>query len=138
MSHSHLTLEEGIRIELFVSMGPSCREMARGLGRSHSALARELRRNVGSAKRGYRAQNAERRAHKSRRRQAGYGQGRRLFSGRIDISYRPGIVELGTRFGDWEGVAPTKTRAGFCGSTFQEAAACTGSWKRWFRTPQNN
>ena len=46
MSHSHLTLEERIRIELFVSMGMSCREMARRLGRSHSTLSRELRRNV--------------------------------------------------------------------------------------------
>ena len=33
MSHSHLTLEERIRIEIFVSMGLSCREMARRLGR---------------------------------------------------------------------------------------------------------
>ena len=47
MSHSHLALEERIRIELFVSMGLSCREMARRLGRSHSTLSRELRRNVG-------------------------------------------------------------------------------------------
>ena len=62
MSHSHLTLEERISIELFVSMGLSCREMARRLGRSHSTLSRELRRNVGSAKRGYCAQSAERRA----------------------------------------------------------------------------
>ena len=46
MSHSHLTLEERIRIEIFVSMGLSCREMARRLGRSHSTLSRELRRNV--------------------------------------------------------------------------------------------
>ena len=60
MSHSHLTLEERISIEIFVSMGLSCREMARGPGRSHSTLSRELRRNVGSAKRGYRAQSAER------------------------------------------------------------------------------
>ena len=36
MSHTHLTLEERIRIEIFVSMGMSCREMARRLGRSHS------------------------------------------------------------------------------------------------------
>ena len=43
-----------------------------------------------------------RRAHKRRRRQARYGQGRRLFPGRIDISQRPRIVELKTRFGDWE------------------------------------
>ena len=43
-----------------------------------------------------------RRAHKRRRRQARYGQGRRLFPGRIDISQRPGIVAGRTRFGDWE------------------------------------
>ena len=72
MSHSHLTLEERIRIEIFVSMGLSCREMARRLGRSHSTLSRELRRNVGSAKRGYRAQSAERRAHKRRKRARHY------------------------------------------------------------------
>ena len=59
MSHSHLTLEERVSIEIFVSMGLSCREMARRLGRSHSTLSRELRRNVGSAKRGYCAQSAE-------------------------------------------------------------------------------
>ena len=62
MSHTHLTLEERIRIEIFVSMGLSCREMARRLGRSHSTVSRELRRNAGSAKKGYRAQSAERRA----------------------------------------------------------------------------
>lgn len=179
MSHSHLTLEERVSIEIFVSMGMSCREMARRLGRSHSTVSRELRRNAGSAKKGYRAQSAERRAHKRRkrprhyrcmrrpelitwvdeklranwspeqiagrirleypedqsmristetiyrwvyaaaqfgdtsyrhlrrahkrrRRQARYGQGRRLFPGRIDISQRPGIVAGRTRFGDWE------------------------------------
>ena len=72
MSHSHLTLEERISIEIFVSMGLSCREMARRLGRSHSTLSRELRRNVGSAKRGYRAQSAERRARKRRKRPRHY------------------------------------------------------------------
>ena len=51
MSHTHLTLEERVSIEIFVSMGLSCREMARRLGRSHSTVSRELRRNVGSAKR---------------------------------------------------------------------------------------
>ena len=50
MSHTHLTLEERVSIEIFVSMGMSCREMARRLGRSHSTLSRELRRNAGSAK----------------------------------------------------------------------------------------
>ena len=60
MSHTHLTLEERVSIEIFVSMGMSCREMARRLGRSHSTVSRELRRNAGSAKKGYRAQSAER------------------------------------------------------------------------------
>ena len=72
MSHSHLTLEERISIEVFVSMGLSCREMARRLGRSHSTLSRELRRNSNSAKRGYRAQSAERRARKRRKRARHY------------------------------------------------------------------
>ena len=60
MSHTHLTLEERVSIEIFVSMGMSCREMARRLGRSHSTLSRELRRNAGSAKK--RLSCAERRA----------------------------------------------------------------------------
>ena len=60
MSHTHLTLEERVSIEIFVSMGMSCREMARRLGRSHSIVSRELCRNAGSAKKGYRAQSAER------------------------------------------------------------------------------
>ena len=60
MSHTHLTLEERVSIEIFVSMGMSCREMARRLGRSHSTVSRELCRNAGSAKKGYRAQSAER------------------------------------------------------------------------------
>ena len=68
MSHTHLALEERVSIEIFVSMGMSCREMARRLGRSHSTVSRELRRNAGSAKKGYRAQCAERRAHKRRKR----------------------------------------------------------------------
>ena len=72
MSHTHLTLEERVSIEIFVSMGMSCREMARRLGRSHSTVSRELRRNAGSAKKGYRAQSAERRAHKRRKRPRHY------------------------------------------------------------------
>ena len=72
MSHSHLTLEERISIEIFVSMGLSCREMARRLGRSHSTVSLELRRNSRSAKRGYRAQSAERRARKRRKRARHY------------------------------------------------------------------
>ena len=56
MSHSHLTLEERVSIEIFVSMGMSCREMARRLGRSHSTVSRELRRNAGSAKKDYDAE----------------------------------------------------------------------------------
>ena len=38
-------------------MNLSCREMARHLGRSHSTLSRELRRNSKPAKRGYCAQS---------------------------------------------------------------------------------
>ena len=45
MSHSHLTLEERIVIELFVHMGLSCRKIATYLDRSHTSVYRELRRN---------------------------------------------------------------------------------------------
>lgn len=45
MSHSHLTLEERIVIELFVHMGLSCRKIATYLGRSHTSVCRELCRN---------------------------------------------------------------------------------------------
>ena len=65
MSHVHLTLEERIVIELFVHMGMTCREIATCLGRSHTTISRELRRN--SSKSGYRAQTAERRAQKRRK-----------------------------------------------------------------------
>ncbi len=65
MSHAHLTLEERIVIELFVPMGMSCRKIATSLGRSHTTVCRERRRN--SSKSGYRAQIAERRAQKSER-----------------------------------------------------------------------
>ena len=177
MSHSHLILEERLVIELFVHMGMSCREIAMHLGRSHTTISRELRRN--SSKSGYRAQTADRRAqkrreiprhyrcltrpellayvdeklrsdwspeqiagrirldyprdptmristetiyrwiyaaaqvgdtsyrhlrraHKRRKRQTRYGQGRRIFPGRIDIAQRPQVVADRSRFGDWE------------------------------------
>lgn len=64
MSHSHLTTEERVCIELFVSQGMSCREMARRLGRSHTTVSRELNRN--RSKSGYRAQTADCRARKRR------------------------------------------------------------------------
>ena len=40
---------------------------------------------------------------KKRRRQKGYGSGRRFIPGRVSISERPAIVETRKRFGDWEG-----------------------------------
>ncbi|MDO5673716.1 MAG: IS30 family transposase, partial [bacterium] len=43
-----------------------------------------------------------RRARKRRRRQTRYGQGRRVFPGRIDSDARPQVVAAGSRFGDWE------------------------------------
>ena len=58
MSYTHLTLEDRIGIELFVGMGMSCREIAARLGRSHTTVSRELRRN-GSAS-GYRSQATQR------------------------------------------------------------------------------
>ena len=65
MYYTHLTLEDRIGTFLFVGMCISCREIAVRLGRSHTTVSCELRRN-GSAS-GYRSQTAQRRA--SRRRQ---------------------------------------------------------------------
>ena len=177
MSHTHLTLDERIAIELFAGMGKSFWEIATHPGRSHTTVSRELRRN--SSKSGYRAQTADsraqkrrktarhyrsmtrpelvayvdeklysdwsseqiagrirleypqdpsmrisaeiiccwiyaaaevgdtsychvRRAYRRRRRQKRYGQGRRIFPGRIDIDERPQVVGHRSRFGDWE------------------------------------
>ena len=98
MSHSHLTLEERISIEIFVSMGLSCREMARRLGRSHSTLSRELRRNVGFAKRGYCAQSAERRAQKRRKRARHYRcMNRPELVARTDCRAHPSGVSRGSK-----------------------------------------
>lgn len=60
MSHQHLTPEERTTIDLFLQLGMSRREIAVCLDRSHTTIARELRRN-GSAS-GYRCQTAQKRA----------------------------------------------------------------------------
>ena len=41
--------------------------------------------------------------HKKRRKQRRYGSGRGLIPGRVSISERPQVVDLRSRFGDWEG-----------------------------------
>ncbi len=58
MYYTHLTLEDRIGTFLFVGMGISCREIAVRLGRSHTTVSCELRRN-GSAS-GYRSQATQR------------------------------------------------------------------------------
>ena len=65
MPYTHLTPEERVAIELFARKGLTSREIGMHLGRSHTTVSRELRRN--SSKSGYRAQTAERRARKRRR-----------------------------------------------------------------------
>ena len=64
MSHTHLTLKERFVIELFIPWGLSCRTIARYLGRSHTTIARELKRNRSAS--GYRSQTAERGPRKRR------------------------------------------------------------------------
>jgi IS30 family transposase len=44
-----------------------------------------------------------RRVRSRRRPQARYGQGKRIMSGRVDISERPEVVARRSRIGDWEG-----------------------------------
>jgi len=41
--------------------------------------------------------------HKKRRKQKRYGSGRGLIPGRVSITERPSVVDLRSRFGDWEG-----------------------------------
>ncbi|MGI6656839.1 MAG: transposase [Desulfobulbus sp.] len=65
MSHSHLILEERIVIELFVHRGMSCRKIATHLGRHHTTVSRELRRN--SSKKRLSSQTADRCPQKRRK-----------------------------------------------------------------------
>ena len=50
--YTQLTLEERYHIQVMRKQGKSLRSIAIGMGRSHSTLSRELRRNQGG--RGYR------------------------------------------------------------------------------------
>lgn len=51
--YQHLTVEERDRIAVMVSEGQSLRKIAKELGRSHTSLSRELRRNVPPIYTGY-------------------------------------------------------------------------------------
>ncbi|MGI6656224.1 MAG: helix-turn-helix domain-containing protein [Desulfobulbus sp.] len=99
ISHSRLVLEEPIVIELFVHMGMSCRGIATHLGRHHTTVSGELRRN--SSKNDYRFQTADRRAHKRRKQQTRYGQGRRIFPATLILCQRRPQRESGGGFRVW-------------------------------------
>ena len=88
-SYTHLTLEDRIDTSLFVSMSLSCRKMAMHLGRSHTTISRELRRN--GLVSDYRLQSEQRLALRKRQMPRHY----RCLT-------RPEIVADRTRFGDWE------------------------------------
>ena len=45
MSYLHFTLKECIKIETFFELGYSIRKIAKILGRSHTSVSREIRRN---------------------------------------------------------------------------------------------
>jgi len=60
MSYGHITSEERFAIELFLQQGMSFRNIALSLGRSHTTISRELRRN--SSKSGYHHQTAQARS----------------------------------------------------------------------------
>jgi transposase, IS30 family len=60
MSYRHLTSEERFAIEHFLQQGMSFRKIALSLGRSHTTISREWRRN--SSKNGYRYQTAQARS----------------------------------------------------------------------------
>ena len=56
--YTQLTLEERYHIQVMRKQGKSLRSISSGMGRSHSSLSRELRRNKGG--RGYRHKQADR------------------------------------------------------------------------------
>ena len=45
MSYLHFTLKERIKIETFFELGYSIRKISKILGRSHTSVSREIRRN---------------------------------------------------------------------------------------------
>ena len=57
MSYSHFTLKERIKIEIFFEMGYSSRKIAGILGRSHTSVSREIKRNF-MLKNEYKAEKA--------------------------------------------------------------------------------
>ena len=66
--YTQLTLEERYHIQVMRKQGKSLRSIAIGMGRSHSTLSRELRRNQGG--RGYRHKQADRLAFQRHRNKA--------------------------------------------------------------------
>ena len=66
--YTQLTLEERYHIQVMRKQGNSLRSIAIGMGRSHSTLSRELRRNQGG--RGYRHKQADRLAFQRHRNKA--------------------------------------------------------------------
>ncbi|MXW44079.1 MAG: IS30 family transposase, partial [Candidatus Dadabacteria bacterium] len=65
MSYKHLAQEERFLIHHYLQEGYSLRKIARILGRSHSTISREIRRNKGN--RGYRHKQADQFAKRRRR-----------------------------------------------------------------------
>ena len=66
--YTQLTLEERYHVQIMRKQGKSLRSIAIGMGRSHSTLSRELRRNQGG--RGYRHKQADRLAFQCHRNKA--------------------------------------------------------------------
>ncbi len=100
-----LTYPERCPIYALRKSGYSIRAIAQELGRSHTTLSRELRRNCGD--RGYRHKPAERTARERRGvqtagRDSGCDRGRGCSPNRVDSAARPARVEAKTRVGDWE------------------------------------
>lgn len=69
MAHHHFTSEERSEIAILLKKGYSYRDIAHALGRSHTSIGREIRRN--STKHGYNAHSAKAKA-RVRRKQAKY------------------------------------------------------------------
>jgi len=63
-AYTHLTLDDRIYIDRYHQQGFTARRIALLLGRSHSSISREIKRNTSDWKHGYLAQTADERANK--------------------------------------------------------------------------
>lgn len=90
MSYGHLTTEERVQLELLKKLGWSNREIGKQLGRHHSTIAREWKRNRQET---YGAKQAQKQYEKRRKQQANKGKWRPTLASfvehKLEMSWSP-------------------------------------------------